>query len=157
MVGAMPSLGQMFQLSQFLNNLQFTWSVSFSYNITGATARRILDNQFAQEADLGKAAVRASAAREELLKKMAQRIDTLSAGQPGGDNRVGSLRELYPQFELYQQRYQQATSCDARMENFFTLKGLALSLLTLAGYDRSDTGNLLATWKRVRFAGCGLS
>jgi hypothetical protein len=43
------------------------------------------------------------------------------------------------------------------MEDFFTLKGLALSLLTVAGYDRPDPGesNLLQTWKRARFAGCG--
>ncbi len=68
-----------------------------------------------------------------------------------------SLRELYPQFELYQARYEQATSCDDQMEDFFTLKGLALSLLTMAGYDRADNAgsNLLQTWKRARFEGCG--
>jgi hypothetical protein len=66
------------------------------------------------------------------------------------------LRELYPQFELYQARYDQAASCDDRMEDFFTLKGLALSLLTMAGYDRPDNpgGNLLQTWKKAKFA-CG--
>jgi hypothetical protein len=69
---------------------------------------------------------------------------------------VTSLRELYPQFELYQARYEQAASCDDRMEDFFTLKGLALSLLTLAGYDRPDNmgSNLLQTWKKARFT-CG--
>lgn len=43
------------------------------------------------------------------------------------------------------------------MEDFFTLKGLALSLLTLAGYDYPDNSgsDLLPTWKRARFTGCG--
>jgi hypothetical protein len=43
------------------------------------------------------------------------------------------------------------------MEDFFTLKGLALSLLTLADYDHPDNigNNLLQTWKRARFVGCG--
>ena len=63
---------------------------------------------------------------------MALRIDALSANRPVRDTRLTSLRELYPQFELYQARFEQATSCDDRMKDFFTLKGLALSLLTLS-------------------------
>jgi hypothetical protein len=70
---------------------------------------------------------------------------------------VSSLRELYPQFELYQARFEQAPSCDERMEEFFTMKGLALSLLTLAGYDRPNQpgSDLLHAWKKARFVGCG--
>jgi hypothetical protein len=114
-------------------------------------------DQYQQEADRDKAAGRATATREELLKKMALRIDALSAKQPGRDPRLTSLRELYPQFELYQARYEQAQSCDEQMENFFTLKGVALSLLTMAGYDRpgATESHLLQTWKRARLAGCG--
>jgi len=156
-VGVMPLINPTLQLQQFLNNLQLSWSVSLSYNISGSTLRKIQDGQYDKEAAFGKAAGRAAATREELLKRMALRIDALSANRPVRDTRLTSLRELYPQFELYQARYEQATSCDERMENFFTLKGLALSLLTLAGYDRSDnTGiDLLQTWKRARFVGCG--
>jgi hypothetical protein len=156
-VGVMPQLGQALQLQQLLHNLDLTWSVSLSYNIAGSTLRKLQDHQFDQEAALGKATDRAAATREELLKKMALRIDALSANRPVHDTRLTSLRELYPQFEFYQARYEQATSCDERMENFFTLKGLALSLLTLAGYDRPDNAgsDLLQTWKRARFAGCG--
>ena len=156
-VGVMPQFSQALQLQQLLNNLQLSWSVSLSYNVSGSMLRKIQDGQYDQEAALGKAAGRAAATREELLKKMALRIDALSANRPVRDTRLTSLREIYPQFELYQARYEQATSCAERMENFFTLKGLALSLLTLAGYDRpDDTGsNLLQTWKRARLAGCG--
>ncbi len=155
--GVMPQLSSAVALQQFLNNLAFSWSVSLSYNVQGGMLRRLKDNQYDQEAALGKSAARAIATREELLRKMALRIDALSARQPVRDTRVGSLRELYPQFELYQARYEQAASCDEQMEDFFTLKGLALSLLTLAGYDRPDHGgiDLLQTWKRARFAGCG--
>jgi hypothetical protein len=155
--GVMPLINPTSQLQQLLNNLSFSWSVSLSYNISGGMLRRIQDGQYDQEAAVGKAAGRATATREELLRKMALRIDALSANRPVRDTRLTSLRELYPQFELYQARYEQATSCDEEMENFFTLKGLALSLLTLAGYDRPDnTGsNLLQTWKRARFVGCG--
>jgi hypothetical protein len=156
-VAAMPQLGQAFQLQKLLNNLQLSWSVSLSYNISGATLRKIQDGQYDKEAALGSAAGRAAAAREDLLKKMALRIDAISANRPVSDTRLASLRELYPQFELYQSKYDEATSCDERMEDFFTLKGLALSLLTLAGYDRPDnpSTNLLQTWKSARFAGCG--
>jgi hypothetical protein len=156
-IGAMSPLNQGLQLRQFLNNLSLSWSVFLSYNISGGVLRRIQDGQYSQEAEMGKAVGRAAATREELLKKMALRIDALSANRPVRDTRLTSLRELYPQFELYQARYEQATSCDEQMENFFTLKGLALSLLTLAGYDHPDTSgsNLLQTWKRARFAGCG--
>lgn len=156
-VGAMPQLGQSTQLLKLLNNLQLTWSVSLNYNLSGSTLRRIQDGQYAQEAAAEKAAGRVTATREELLKKMALRIDALSTNRPTRDTRTTSLRELYPQFELYQARYEQATSCDEQMEDFFTLKGLALSLLTLAGYDHPDnTGSdLLQTWKRTRFTGCG--
>jgi hypothetical protein len=156
-VGVMPQLASTLQLQQFLNNLSLSWSVSVSYNLSGGMLRRIKDRQYDREAAFGKAAGRAIATREELLKKMALRIDALSANRPARDARLTSLRELYPQFELYRTRYEEATSCDERMENFFTLKGLALSLLTLAGYDRPDnTGSdLLQTWKRARFAGCG--
>jgi hypothetical protein len=155
-VGVMPLINPTLQLQQFLNNLQLSWSVSLSYNLSGGMLRRIKDGQYDREAALGKATGRAAAAREELLKKMALRIDALSTNRPVRDTRLTSLRELYPQFELYQARYEQATSCDERMENFFTLKGLALSLLTLAGYDRPDNSgsNLLQTWKRARFVGC---
>ena len=158
-IGAMSPLNQSLQLRQFLNNLSFSWSVFLSYNVSGGMLRRIQDGQYFQEAELGKAAGRAAATREDLLKKMALRIDALSANRPVRDTRLTSLRELYPQFELYQARYEQATSCDEQMENFFTLKGLALSLLTLAGYDQPDTAgnNLLQTWKKARFAGCGRS
>jgi hypothetical protein len=156
-VGVMPQLGQALQLQQLLNNLQLTWSVSLSYDISGSTLRKIQDGQYDKEVALGKAVGRAATTREELLKKMALRIDALSANRPVRDTRLTSLRELYPQFELYQTRYEEATSCAERMEDFFTLKGLALSLLTLAGYDRPDNPatNLLQTWKRARFAGCG--
>ena len=155
--GVMPLINPTLQLQQLLNNLQFSWSVSLSYNLSGSTLRKIQDGQYDQEAARVKAAGRAAATREELLKKMALRIDALSANRPVRDTRLTSLRELYPQFELYQTRYEKAISCDERMENFFTLKGLALSLLTMAGYDRPDhMGNdLLRTWKRARFAGCG--
>jgi hypothetical protein len=158
-VGVMPQLASTLQLQQFLNNLSLSWSVAVSYNLSGGMLRRIQDKQYDQEAALGKAAGRATATREELLKKMALRIDALSANRPVRDARLTSLRELYPQFELYQTRFEQATTCDERMEDFFTLKGLALSLLTLAGYDRSDSAdsNLLQTWKRARFAGCRLT
>jgi hypothetical protein len=158
-VGVMPLINPTLQLQQLLNNLQLSWSVSLSYNLSGAMLRRIQDGQYAQEAEMGKAAGRAAATREELLRKMALRIDALSANRPVRDTRLNSLRELYPQFELYQARYEQATSCDEQMEDFFTLKGLALSLLTLAGYDHPDIAgsNLLQTWKRARFAGCGRS
>jgi hypothetical protein len=154
--GVMPSLAQALQLNQFLNNLRLTWSVSFSYNLSTSTLRKIQDGQYDKEAAMGNAAGRAADARAELLKKMALRIDALSANRPVRDTRLNSLREIYPQFELYQARYEQATSCDERMENFFTLKGLALSLLTLAGYDRPDNAgsDLLQTWKRARFVGC---
>ncbi len=157
LAGVTPSLSRMFQLQQLLNNLQFTWSFSFSYTLNGSTLRKIQDGQLEQEADLGKATIRAAEAREELLKRMALRIDALSASGPARDSRLTSLRELYPQFEMYQARYQQATACDERMEDFFTLKGLALSLLTLAGYDRPENAasNLLQTWKRARPTGCG--
>jgi hypothetical protein len=155
--GVMPLINPTSQLRLFLNNLQFSWSVSLSYNITGSTLRKIEDGQYVQEADLGKAAGRAADTREELLKEMARRIDALSVNRPVRDTRLTSLRELYPQFEFYQARYQQAKSCDERMEDFFTLKGLALSLLTLAGYDRPDSAGsvLLQTWKKARFVGCG--
>jgi hypothetical protein len=88
---------------------------------------------------------------------MALRIDAISASGSARDSRLTSLRELYPQFELYQARYQQASSCDERMEDFFTLKGLALSLLTLAGYDRPENvaSSLLQMWKRARPTSCG--
>jgi hypothetical protein len=153
----MPQLGQALQLQQLLHNLQLTWSVSLSYDISGSTLRKLQDHQYDQEQAFGKAAARASVTREELLKTMVLRIDALSANRPASDTRVRSLRELYPQFELYQARYDGTTSCDERMEDFFTLKGLALSLLTLAGYDRPDSAgtNLLQTWKRARFAACG--
>ena len=156
-LGVMPQLSSALALQQFLNNLAFSWSVSLSYNVEGKTLRRLKDNQYRQEAALDKAAARATATREELLRKMALRIDALSARPPVRDTRVSSLRELYPQFELYQVKYEQASSCDEQMEDFFTLKGLALSLLTLAGYDRPAHGgvDLLQTWKRARFAGCG--
>jgi hypothetical protein len=155
--GVMPLINPTLQLQQLLNNLQFSWSVSLSYNVSSSMLRKIQDGQYDQEAALGKAAGRAAATREELLKKMALRIDTLSANRPVRDTRLTSLRELYPQFELYQARYEEGTSCDERMEDFFTLKGLALSLLTLAGYDRPDNAgsSLLQTWKRARLAGCG--
>jgi hypothetical protein len=156
-VGVMPLINPTLQLNQFLNNLQFSWSVSLSYNLSTSTLRKIQDRQYDKEAALGKAAGRAADAREVLLKKMALRIDALSTNRPVHDSRLTSLRELYPQFELYQARFERASSCDERMENFFTLKGLALSLLTLAGYDRPDNSgsDLLQTWKRARFAGCG--
>jgi hypothetical protein len=156
-VGAMPQLVQSTELLKLLNNLQLTWSASVSYNLSSSTLRKIQDGQYAQEAAANKAAGRVTATREDLLKKMALRIDALSANRPAHDTRTTSLRELYPQFELYQTRYEQATSCDEQMEDFFTLKGLALSLLTLAGYDHPDNSgsNLLQTWKRARFAGCG--
>jgi hypothetical protein len=157
--GVMPLINPTLQLQQLLNNLQFSWSVALSYNLSGGMLRRIQDGQYSQEAEMGKALGRAAATREELLRKMALRIDALSVNRPVRDTRLTSLRELYPQFELYQARYEQATSCDEQMENFFTLKGLALSLLTLAGYDHPDTAgsNLLQSWKRARFAGCGRS
>ena len=156
-VGAMPQFNSAFQIRQLLNNLQLSWSVSLSYNIAGSTLRKIQDGQYDKEADLGKAAGRAAAAREDLLKKMALRIDTLSANRPVRDTRLNSLRELYPQFELYQARYDQASSCDEQMEDFFTLKGLALSLLTVAGYDQANPpqASLLQAWKRARFTACG--
>jgi hypothetical protein len=156
-VGVMPRLGEAAQLQQLLNNLQLTWSVSLSYRISGAMLRRIQDGQYDQEAALGKANNRATASRQELLKVMALRIDALAANRPTSETRTTSLRELYPQFELYQARFQQASSCDERMEDFFTLKGLALSLLTLAGYDRQENpgSDLLQTWKKAKFAGCG--
>jgi hypothetical protein len=155
--GVMPLINPTSQLQQLLNNLSFSWSVALSYNISGGMLRRIQDGQYDKEAAFGKAAGRAIATREELLRKMALRIDALSENRPVRDTRLTSLRELYPQFELYQARYEQATSCDERMENFFTLKGPALSLLTLAGYDRPDNmgSNLLQAWKRARFVGCG--
>jgi len=155
-IAAMPELNQVFELRQFLNNLQFTWDVALSYSISGSTLRRIQDGEYDKEAALGKANDRAASAREGLLKTMALRIDALSRDQHARDSRVTSLRELYPQFELYQVRYEQASRCDERMEEFFTLKGLALSLLTLAGYDQPDEngGNLLQTWKKAKFAGC---
>ena len=155
-VAAMPEIGQAFQLRELLNNLQLTYSVAISYNLNSSTLRKIQDGQYDEEAALGKVSGRAAAAREDLLKQMAVRIDALSRNQPAHDTRVTSLRELYPQFELYQARYEQAASCDDRMEDFFTLKGLALSLLTLADYDRPDnTGsNLLQTWKKARLI-CG--
>jgi len=156
-IGALPQLNQALGLQQLLNNLQLSWSVSLSYTVSGSTLRKIQDGQYEQDVAFGKAAGRAAAAREELLQKMALRIDALSMNRPMSDTRLTSLRELYPQFELYQTRYEQATSCDEQMEDFFTLKGLALSLLTLAGYDRAEnTGsNLLHMWKKARFAGCG--
>jgi hypothetical protein len=156
-VGVMPLINPTSQLQQFLNNLQLSWSVSLSYNLSTSVLRKIQDGQYEKEAALGKAAGRAADTREELLRKIALRIDALSANRPVRDTRLTSLRELYPQFELYQARYEQATSCAEQMENFFTLKGLALSLLTLADYDRPDKAgsNLLETWKKARFAGCG--
>jgi len=155
----MPSLAQALQLQQFLNNLQLSWSFSLSYNISGSTLRKLQDGQYAQEAALGKALERAADTHEELLKKMALQIDAMSLQRPASDTRISSLRGIYPQFELYQARYEQAASCDERMENFFTLKGLALSLLTLAGYDHpNETENdLLKAWKGARWAGCNKS
>jgi hypothetical protein len=155
--GVMPLINPTLQVQQLLNNLSFTWSVAVNYDISGATLRKLQDRQYSQEVDFGKAASRAVSTRDELLKRMALRLDAMSANRPARDTRVTSLRELYPQFELYQARYEQATSCDERMEDFFTLKGLALSLLTMAGYDRADNSgsNLLQTWKRARFQGCG--
>ncbi len=155
-VGMEPRLDAPIQLQQFLNNLQLSWSVAFSYNFSGSTLRRIADGQLAQEEALGKAASRAALAREELLKKMAARVNALASNPPVRDTRLMSLRELYPQFELYQARYQQAKSCDERMEQFFTMKGLALSLLTLAGYDLAGNGgpDLLSAWKKARYSGC---
>ncbi|MGO8791141.1 MAG: hypothetical protein ACLQVL_27680 [Terriglobia bacterium] len=156
-VGVMPLINPTLQVQQFLNNLQLTWSVSFTYDLSSATLRKLRDGQYDQEAALLKSTARAATARDELLNKMALRIDALSANRPVRDTRVTSLRELYPQFELYQTRYEQAASCDDRMEDFFTLKGLALSLLTLSDYDRADqTGtNLLQAWKKAQFVGCG--
>ncbi|MGO8815372.1 MAG: hypothetical protein ACLQVG_12025 [Terriglobia bacterium] len=155
-IGAMPNLAQTFELRDLLNNLQLTYSVAISYNLNSSTLRKIHDDQYDEEAALAKVNGRAAAAREEMLKAMALRIDALSRNPPVRDTRVSSLRGLYPQFELYQARYEQAASCDDRMEDFFTLKGLALSLLTVAGYDRPDTSgsSLLQTWKKAKFA-CG--
>ena len=155
-LGVEPQLNEAIQVQQFLNNLHLSWSVALSYTFTGATIRKIADGQLAEEEALGKTASRAAAAREELLRKMAVRVEALSANPPVHDTRISSLRELYPQFELFQARYEQAQSCEERMEHFFTMKGLALSLLTLAGYDHPNDGasNLLRTWKKARFASC---
>jgi hypothetical protein len=158
-VGVEPQLDTPIQLQQFLNNLHLSWSVAFSYNFSGATIRKVVDGQLAQEEELARAGGRAAAAREELLRKMAARVNALASNPPVRDTRLMSLRELYPQFELYQMRYQQAQSCEERMEQFFTMKGLALSLLTLAGYDLPSSGgsDLLSVWKKVRYSGCANS
>jgi hypothetical protein len=156
-IGLMPLINPTLQLQQFLNNLQLSWSVSLNYDLSTSTLRKIQDGQFDQEAALAKATDAAAGRREELLRKMAVRIDALAATQPVRDNRLSSIRKLYPQFELYQARYEEASSCDEKMEDFFTLKGLALSLLTLADYDGADVKgrDLLEVWKKARFVGCG--
>ena len=155
-VGAEPRLDQAFNVERFLNNLRLSWSVAFSYNLCGATFRKIRDGQLAQEAALVKATDRATDAREELLRKMAARMEALTSNPPLHDSRLESLRELYPQFELYQSRYLQAKSCEERVEHFYTVKGLALSLLTLAGYDRAGSRgrDLLGSWKRAHYSIC---
>jgi hypothetical protein len=153
--GAEPQLNGPLQAQQLLNNLQLSWSVALKYDLSGATLRKIRDGQLAQESVLAETFGRAAQAREALLKKIAQRVEASPASPVVHDTRLKSLRELYPQFELYRLRYRQAKSCDDRLEYFSTMKGLALSLLTLAGYDRPDGLDLLGQWKKAHYTGCG--
>lgn len=155
-VGAEPRFSQALNVQQLLNNLRLSWSVAFTYNLTGATFRKMRDGQLAEEAALTNATDRATATREELFKTMAARVEALAANPPVRDTRLESLRELYPRFELYQSRFHQAKSCEEQVEYFYTVKGLALSLLTMAGYDRRDDGEreLLTVWKRARYSDC---
>ena len=155
-VGVEPKLSELLQVQDFLRGLRLSWSVALNYNLPWTNVRKIADHQFRDEAALAQAADRAVTTRDELVKKMAARLEELAANPPVGDTKLESLRELYPQFELYRTRFQQAGSCEERLEHFFTLKGLALSLLTLAGYDHPGKGatDLLATWKKARNLNC---
>ena len=157
-VGAMPNLAQTFELRELLNNLQLTYSVAISYNLNSSILRKIHDDQYDEEAALAKVTVGLLPPAKRCSRPWPSESTLCRGIRPVRDTRVSSLRGLYPQFELYQTRYEQAASCDDRMEDFFTLKGLALSLLTVAGYDRPDTSgsSLLQTWKKAKFA-CGSS
>jgi hypothetical protein len=149
-IGAEPQLNQALSVPKLLNNLQLTWSVAFSYNLSGSTFRKLRDGQLSEEAALGKARERSSASRDELLRSLATRIEVLSSMPRRDDARLASLRQLYSQFELFQVRYRQARSCSGRIEEFYTLKGLALGLLTLADFDPQLVGD----WKSARLAVC---
>ena len=149
-LGAEPRLNQALSVPQLLNNLQLTWSVAFSYDLSGSTFRKLRDGQLTEEAALIGARERAGTSRDELLKGLASRVELLSSMPRRDDAHLASLRQLYSQFELFQARYHEARSCGDRMEEFYTLKGLALSLLTLSNYDPG----LLIDWKRARIAAC---
>ena len=154
-VGVQPNIADAFSLRRFLGGTQLSWSVAFTYDISGATLRKIRDRQYSLEADQSSAAGRAAAQRDELLKRMVDRVEAMN--RPAvRDTRLEALREIYPQYELHLSRYRRAKSCEERIEHFFTMKGVALSLLTLADYDRAGAAGqrLIAGWKSARQLAC---
>ena len=154
-VGVQPNVADALSLRRFLGGTQLSWTVAFTYDISGATLRKIRDRQYGLEAEQAKAAGRAVAQRDELMKRMVERVDAMSHPVVR-DTRLEALREIYPQYELHLSRYRRAKSCEERLEHFFTMKGVALSLLTLADYDRAGASGqqLIAGWKNARQLSC---
>jgi len=154
-VGVQPNIADTLNLRRFLGGTQLSWSVAFTYDISGATLRKIRDRQYSLEEEQAGAVGRAAAQRDELLKRMIDRVEAMN--RPAvRDTRLEALREIYPQYELHLSRYRRAKSCDEQMEHFFTMKGVALSLLTLADYDRAGAAGprLIAAWKSARQLAC---
>jgi hypothetical protein len=154
-VGVQPNVADAFSLRRFLGGTQLSWTVAFTYDISGATLRRIRDRQYSLEADQASAVKDAVRQRDDLLKHMVERVEAMN--RPAvRDTRLEALREIYPQYELHLSRYRRAKSCDERIEHFFTMKGVALSLLTLADYDRAGAAGqrLIAAWKSARQLAC---
>ena len=154
-VGVQPNIADAFSLRRFFGGTQLSWSVAFTYDISGATLRKIRDNQYSVEADYECTAKRVFEKRDELLKRMVDRVEAMN--HPAvRDTRLEALREIYPQYELHLSRYRRAKPCEERIEHFFTMKGVALSLLTLADYDRAGASGqrLIAAWKSASQLAC---